>query len=77
LRQTLLTKGATMKGFIFFKNYPTKTEFNAETNKFEEQSVRQDFEQHEAPKQIDPQAPLALTYLMLGLKQPNRRSQKF
>jgi hypothetical protein len=66
-----------MKGFIFFKNYPTKTEFNSETNEFEERRVRQDFERFEPPSQIDAQAPLALTYLMFGLKQPNRRSAKF
>lgn len=67
-----------MKGFIFFKNYPTKTEFNAKTNDFEEHYVYQDDgEQTEQPEQIDAQAPLALTYLMFGLKQPTKRSQKF
>lgn len=67
-----------MKGFIFFKNYPTKTEFSAETNDFEEHYVYQDdFEQTEQPEQIDAQAPLALPYLMFGLKQPTKRSQKF
>jgi hypothetical protein len=77
MHQTILAKGVAMKGFNFFKNYPTKTEFNSETNEFEERRVRQDFEQSEQPNQLDVQAPLALTYLMFGLKQPAKRSQKF
>jgi hypothetical protein len=77
MHQTILAKGVAMKGFNFFKNYPTKTEFNSETNEFEERRVRQEFEQSEQPNQLDVQAPLALTYLMFGLKQPAKRSQKF
>ncbi len=77
MHQTILAKGVAMKGFNFFKNYPTKTEFNSETNEFEERRVRQDFEQAEQPNQLDVQAPLALTYMMFGLKQPAKRSQKF
>ena len=78
LHQTPLARGVAMKGFNFFKNHPTKTEFNAETKNFEERHIRHDdFEQTEQPEQIDAQAPLALPYLMFGLKQPTKRSQKF
>jgi hypothetical protein len=78
LRKTPLTKGVAMKGFNFFKNYPTKTEFNSETQNFEERQVPQDdFDLSEEHPQIDIQAPLALTYLMFGLKQPRKRREKF
>jgi hypothetical protein len=78
LHITPLTKGVAMKGFIFFKNYPTKTEFNIETQNFEERHFQQDdFVHSEQPPQIDTQAPLALTYLMFGLKQPTKRRVKY
>ena len=67
-----------MKGFIFFKNYPTKTEFNVETQDFEERRIHYDgFDSSEQLSQIDAQAPLALTYLMFGLKQPVKRRAKY
>jgi hypothetical protein len=67
-----------MKGFNFFKNYPTKTEFNDNARDFEERHIVHDsFEHSELPSQIDPQAPLALTYLLVGLKQPIKRRLKY
>jgi hypothetical protein len=77
MHQTILAKGVAMKGFNFFKNYPTRTVFNFETNEFEERHIRKDFELCEQPNQLDVQAPLALTYLIFGLKQSAKRSQKF
>jgi hypothetical protein len=78
LHQTSLTRGVAMKGFNFFKNYRTKTEFNNETHNFEERHVEQDdFDHSEQHSQIDPQAPLALTYVMFGLKQPIKRRVKY
>jgi hypothetical protein len=78
LHITPLTKGVAMKGFIFFKNYPTKTEFNIETQNFQERHVQQDdYDHSEQPPQIDSPAPLALTYLMFGLKQPTKRRVKY
>ncbi len=67
-----------MKGFNFFKNYPTKTEFNADTTNFEERRLKyESFEYSEQPVQIDSEAPLALTYLMFGLKQPSKSRVKY
>lgn len=75
---THLTGGKVMKGFNFFKNYPTKTEFNAETQEFEERPVQWvGFEDSDQAATIDPRAPLALTYVMFGLRKPAKRRQKF
>ena len=67
-----------MKGFNFFKNYSTKTEFIVGSKNLDVRHVQQDdFEHSEQPPQIDPQAPLALPYLMVGLTQPSKRDPKY
>ncbi len=78
LHQTPLAIGVVMKGFNFFKNYSSKTEFIVGSKNLEVRHVQQDdFEHSEQPPQIDPQAPLALTYLMVGLTQPSKRDPKY
>lgn len=63
-----------MKGFNIFKNYSTKTVFEPETQQFEERRIEQ--EDFDASPNAIPEAPLALSFMLVGLQRPAKRKPR-